>query len=255
MGNMITKPTSNGPFPVVPGEPLIIAPAEHGPLLAAKGFPRRLWNPDLFALTVLAEFAATDWSRRIVLPPPPAPDSQATKDEIARLVTLAKERPARAQEIVKQDEELTDYWVQLLAISGRPGSPTFELLKIATRVAELTMSHFKRLYDRPRAQQLQPALMPMLPMPGHPSYPSGHMAIARLLSLVASEVLPDAKKPLLALAERVGQNREIAGLHYPSDTDAGRELADKAFAILKTCTGYVHAHEAALAELKETLGP
>ena len=32
---------------------------------------------------------------------------------------------------------------------------------------------------------------------------------------------------LWAIAERVARNREYAGLHYPSDTQAGRLLAEK----------------------------
>ena len=31
---------------------------------------------------------------------------------------------------------------------------------------------------------------------------------------------------LMGLAARIGHNRELAGLHYPSDTKAGESLAD-----------------------------
>ena len=34
-------------------------------------------------------------------------------------------------------------------------------------------------------------------------------------------------EPLKALARRVGQNREIAGVHYPSDREASERIAPK----------------------------
>jgi hypothetical protein len=38
---------------------------------------------------------------------------------------------------------------------------------------------------------------------------------------------------MTVLADRISRNRELAGLHYPSDTEAGRELAAKIFPLLK----------------------
>jgi hypothetical protein len=38
---------------------------------------------------------------------------------------------------------------------------------------------------------------------------------------------------LQTLSHRIARNREIAGLHYPSDSHAGRELARQTFAILQ----------------------
>jgi len=37
---------------------------------------------------------------------------------------------------------------------------------------------------------------------------------------------------LQALAKRIARNREIAGFHYKSDSDAGADLADAIFGIL-----------------------
>jgi hypothetical protein len=62
---------------------------------------------------------------------------------------------------------------------------------------------------------------------------------------------------LLALAIRIARNREIAGLHYPSDSAAGRELAD---IVLRKLTGlqeltgsatFVNAVNAAAHEWRE----
>jgi hypothetical protein len=41
--------------------------------------------------------------------------------------------------------------------------------------------------------------------------------------------------PLQRLAERVARNREVLGVHYPSDSEAGRQLALGTFALLMKC--------------------
>jgi acid phosphatase (class A) len=44
-----------------------------------------------------------------------------------------------------------------------------------------------------------------------------------------------------ALAERIAVNREIAGLHYASDTAAGLLLAEALLPILNTCERFKEA--------------
>jgi membrane-associated phospholipid phosphatase len=76
--------------------------------------------------------------------------------------------------------------------------------------------------------------MPPIQVPGHASYPSGHATQSQLIAECVKLALPaPATNPLTAalsadldaLATRIARNREIAGLHYPSDSDAGRSLA------------------------------
>lgn len=62
--------------------------------------------------------------------------------------------------------------------------------------------------------------------PGHPSYPSGHAALAYAMALVLKELAPLKWQSLKAAAVQVGKNRESAGVHFASDSDAGRALAE-----------------------------
>jgi membrane-associated phospholipid phosphatase len=126
--------------------------------------------------------------------------------------------------------------------------------------------------NRPRPSQLSPALMPPIAVPGHASYPSGHSTQSHLLSGLLAQVmpasvttplpqLPGAPAPLPLpnpppppppppiappfipwtgslldrLAERVSRNREVLGLHYPSDSAAGRLLAAYSLYLLLQC--------------------
>jgi membrane-associated phospholipid phosphatase len=90
--------------------------------------------------------------------------------------------------------------------------------------------HFKAVHNRPRPSHLCPALMPPIPVPGHASYPSGHATQANLMALFVTDAMPPAIQAgvafdLTALATRIGRNREIAGMHYASDSAAGVALA------------------------------
>ncbi|MBK8209914.1 MAG: hypothetical protein IPK78_07910 [Rhodospirillales bacterium] len=41
--------------------------------------------------------------------------------------------------------------------------------------------------------------------------------------------------PLHRMAERIARNREVLGLHYPTDSRAGKSLAAAVFPLLKKC--------------------
>jgi hypothetical protein len=128
---------------------------------------------------------------------------------------------------------------------------TFRLINFASIVGTFTVLHFKagvsgrRGYrPRPRPSHICPALLPPVPVPGHPSYPSGHSTEAHLIAAVLDDILSTApqraamRNDLAALAWRIARNREIAGLHYPSDSQAGKKLADDILPYLKSTNEY-----------------
>jgi hypothetical protein len=41
--------------------------------------------------------------------------------------------------------------------------------------------------------------------------------------------------PVYRLAERIARNREVLGMHYPSNSAAGRKLAEDAFPLPMQC--------------------
>lgn len=204
-------------------------------LAVASGFPQTSWDADLRSLIVLADYASTNWRERIKVSDPPADDVDQTRHEIEDLIQLARtERASMSEEIAVQDVEFPNYFLALMMMGQKSHPLTYLVLKIAARVAEITMVHFKNKYNRSRPSQLFPALLPQVNPPAHPSYPSGHALMSRLFALCMAEVNPDFRQALMALAARISRNREIAGVHYRSDTEAGVSIADQAFEILKS---------------------
>jgi acid phosphatase (class A) len=108
-------------------------------------------------------------------------------------------------------------------------------MEIGKAVGMMVAMYFKRIYQRPRPSQVYPPLMPLLLNPPHASYPNAHALQSNLMSqlLAQNGVRRDMKEQLLALALRVGQNREIAGVHYPSDRQASKRMVPGIMKILK----------------------
>jgi len=89
--------------------------------------------------------------------------------------------------------------------------------------------HFKTKFARPRPSQICPEIEPLIDVPGHPAYPSGHSFQTHLIAMALSELLPHLSDRFTAIAERVAENREWAGVHYSSDSMAGKALARDLF--------------------------
>ncbi|GJE13579.1 hypothetical protein [Methylobacterium longum] len=159
--------------------------------------------------------------------------------ELRDLVRAAEDERADALgEIIAQHDGFISYFMAALSISPKTHPATCLLLQIGSVVGAFVSLHFKGIYQRRRPSQRAPALLPPVPVPGHPAYPSGHATQAHLMALCVRRALPangirQQLGPVLnALANRIARNREIAGLHFGSDSRAGAQLAQQIVDIL-----------------------
>ena len=65
--------------------------------------------------------------------------------------------------------------------------------------------------------------------------------VNRVARLGAAVLIKGTWYELFTLADRIAVNREIAGFHYPSDSVAGRFIAEEAYKILKNCPTFMQA--------------
>jgi hypothetical protein len=227
---------------------------------APRQLPGRQWNSRFYAVAVLGEFvqASIDdkkaghniaelrvgngnlkWDNINLDPSTWLKDAKDIEDELQELVRLMDYRPSVLNEALAQREAIDDYFRGVLSFTAGSHPASFGLMQIALRVGELQAIHYKYKFDRPRASTLLPWLMPPIEVPGHASYPSGHSTQSHLVALILGEVLPDwargARGPLRQLAQRIARNREVLGLHYPSDSKAGEKLAKASFLLLREC--------------------
>lgn len=132
---------------------------------------------------------------------------------------------------------------------------TLELLRRLDGSIDAPLFTLKKRFMRGRPAKEEGCVDGMFPPPhpyhpGHPAYPSGHATMAHAAALVLQEVdsTLDPQK-LDEAASDIAQRREIAGLHYPSDSEAGRRLAHWLVDQLKQSSEFVQLMKLARDEL------
>jgi hypothetical protein len=213
-------------------------------------FLTRNWDLDLRAELYKEEFYTTKaWgsARDTLL----GPWNSSTTEELKHLHTRKDERPAHIGEIVREQDGpvMIGLWYDLLGIGPTSHPLTAELLHATIYLGGAVAGCFKDRFNRVRPWVLAPDLFPPIPSPGLPAYPGGHSTQIHLMAQTLRYLVPDKTTEIMEIAENVAANRERAGLNYPSDTEAGKNLAEHLFEILRTqCADFRSLLEKAKAE-------
>ncbi len=163
----------------------------------------------------------------------PPPDRSATAAEIRQLKDMAAQRdPAAYNLIAFWDTGGPVYrWNEIAikqALKTNMGNPiaarALALLHVAIYDTTIATWDSKYAFNRPRPSQVDRSLTSVLPNPASPSYPSEHSAIATAAAEVLAFLFPKDAAFFAAQAEAAGQSRLLAGVEYPSDVSAGRDL-------------------------------
>jgi hypothetical protein len=219
---------------LVPGGPL------PGDLLAACRFTHRQCDQDWRAIPRFEEFQALFALRDR--------ERAARRGEI-----LAQHRGTRSRFLV------SDAFMPIVAAArarcGGDGGyadamQVFRLTRPAQDEIDRVVLAQKCLYNRARPYQFFPELAPLF-CPAHPSYPSGHSTGAHALACLLDAAMDVPGDPHAAerarawrLAARIAENREVAGVHFESDTLAGVALA-------RSCVDELLRHPASAQRLRE----
>ncbi len=159
-----------------------------------------------------------------------------SNDEFQTMQALSSLRGLRHSEIVGQKDN--QGFVQALIGAFLPigftnkNQNTNDLVFRVAEAAEIVSLVNKAQFNRARPYQFwqYEAIQPLF-HPGHPSYPSGHATRAfiyyELLRLVFDGRHVDNLTAVRSGAQRIAENREIAGVHYRSDSIAGAILAQQ----------------------------
>ena len=162
------------------------------------------------------------------LPPFPANESAETKAELDTLLDMQKNQrtPETVAQIKIENKGAPAYaFSQAGMLDLATHAKTVVLLGAIDRDIIFYLMREKTKYHRARPTMLEPALTPVVPVPGHPAYPSAHSAEAHAAAYALAALDPARAQEYIKLADEISVRREIAGLHYPSDTKAGVDLA------------------------------
>jgi acid phosphatase (class A) len=176
-------------------------------------------------------------------PAPPANSSEQTKEEIKYLLKLQEERTTADTILYLKLADIyhdpftfnttdADYdrnFNSLFYLGKAIGEKfnykncpkTAMLLSKVIQDATYYVFTFKYNFSRPRPYQLEPKLINLQTL-GHASYPSGHSSFSWVNAYVMQELVPQLKASFYEAAAELEFSREVIGVHYPSDGEAGR---------------------------------
>ena len=128
------------------------------------------------------------------------------------------------EQIKRENLDILDFFFEEIRSEIIDGTLIHSKLSDVLYDVSLVVLDLKLRFKRVRPSVVLSSIDPILDIPWHSSYPSGHSAQATVVSKLMANLFPSKSQSFDRLAERIGKNREIAGLHYPSDTVAGRQL-------------------------------
>lgn len=196
----------------------------------------------LFLAILLPSFAAepaedAEFRPRLseFLPPPPEPESDDFRRDVAAYQSGMRQRSGKGweQAAVDADIRTADLFLPVfgIRISRKETPATRKLLRSAGRYIEKSIGEAKEHYGRTRPFEyfgdFGATCTPKdeTRFIGSNSYPSSHAARGWGLALILAELSPERQGAILKRGYEFGQSRVICGVHWQSDVDASRLAA------------------------------
>tara|TARA_R110002012_G_scaffold107985_1_gene250229 strand:- start:449 stop:2794 length:2346 start_codon:yes stop_codon:yes gene_type:complete len=170
---------------------------------------------------------------------PPSNSSEKTKKEIQYITSLGEFRTQWEDDMIMSDLKIMKAFQVYLDEYGLEVN-TIDRIKEYKEQSEPIILVLKRHYNRPRPVALAKELgLPLDTFPlktaNTPSYPSGHATQGRLVALLLADEVPlEHRNNILKIGDRIAEGRQVAGSHYPSDTEFGYRLADELYRMAKS---------------------
>lgn len=202
-------------------------------------------------------FTAQQVDLTTVLAPPPTVGSPEQRQGMALLLKLQKERTP--QEVAQARADADRSVFRFADVVGPNFTPdklplAKELFEEVGRTASAVVNPAKDVWNRPRPYATNPELTPCLRKPRGPSYPSNHATFGTVTGIILANMLPEKAAAIYARAALYRLHREIGGVHYPSDVEAGRLAGTVIAAFLLKDPAFLAEFTKAKAEVRQALG-
>ncbi len=174
--------------------------------------------------------------------PPPSPDSEAFREDVALLKDYAKN-------MTEEHRRIANFWQDGTGTYTPPGhwnhiadelivryrqnplqaARTLAYTNMALMDSGISCWDAKYYYHYPRPIQLIPGFKTIAGTPNFPSYTSGHSVFSAAASEVLAYLFPQEASTLRGWAEEAAMSRVYGGIHWSFDayvgTEQGREVA------------------------------
>lgn len=154
----------------------------------------------------------------------PKDDSEEVKKEILKIKSIELDRP-----FVKKCDDIKKMFKDYFKENDLD-FPEILVTDIIEGATYLLMG-VKNLYRRPRPNELAKKLgikfdFVNLASAKTPSFPSGHATQSYLLAYILSDMFPKHKDSFEKMAKDISMSRMMAKVHYPSDIERGKKMAE-----------------------------
>ncbi len=232
--------------------PAILFVTVVGATCRSGNFPNDAWGNSYLKDVPRATAYFEENAARLKMEPPPSDDSETTLNEVSYLKKIAEDRSAR--DIILITKENIDPYKRFFEVLEIRREDYPDLNNLIHRIASesyFPVVYFKYKFSRTRPYQIDDSLTTVIDGPPHASYPSGHATQDYLIAMILADIFPEDDPravQLFKLGKDIGMRREIAGVHYPSDTRAGVELASQLKPLIMEKSDFQQAFQAAKAE-------
>ena len=181
---------------------------------------------------------------------PPKKDSQEAASEIFLIKQALRDNGYKTKRMIDfADSDPAGLFISFAVNNGLRYDEEY-IREISNQIKPLILQ-LKYHFNRPRPYQLANELeIEFNPVDkksaSTPSYPSGHAAQAYTISNIMSRENPGFERELENIADKIALTRFQAGVHYPSDISAGKELAnilDSSIAGIEKYRGIIMEHD------------
>ncbi len=162
-----------------------------------------------------------------LLPDPPKDDSAAHLVEVDTMLILQHKRTPEDEARCKSEEEVTVFaFATVLGAWFNPDELplTRDLMNVVYNQTRSVSGAAKDQWIRKRPALADKRIVPCVQLEKTNSYPSGHATRGIVWATVLSEMFPEHRAELMARGRQIGEDRFLAGMHYPSDVVAGQVL-------------------------------
>src|ERR1700730_17146968 len=193
-----------------------------------------------------------------LLGPPPAAQSDKQKLDLMAVLQAQQGRTASQGERAVADNDLS-----IFRIAGELLGPNFTAARVPKttaffdRINQDVRTLFlatKDVWNRPRPFKVSTDVKAIGELSNSGSYPSGHAILGYLAAIILANMLPEKSESLFARGREYGQNRVIAGAHFPTDIEAGRIAATAMAVAFMQNESFMKDFAEATAELRRELG-
>lgn len=222
----------------------------------------------------------------LLLPPPPPGNSDLQKRELSDVLTAQKQRtPALVKRSLDDKVDLFGFANVMgpkFTPENIPGAAAF--IRKVGRETAAQVNLVKDCWERPRPFVVSHDVHPpgtmaqdMAIKPGAPekntaphdpaspcrpvempafsySYPSGNANFGTTTAILLAAMVPEKRAEIFARGWEYGENRLVAGVHFPSDIESGRISATAMVAVMMQNSAFKNDFATAKAELRTALG-